>query len=123
DGGNLYVLSENGELACLRQKDGSKLWRRNILEEFSGHNPHWLLSESPLIDGAHLIVMPGGDNAGVVALDKTTGKTVWASKELSDQAAYSSCVLADIGGVRTIVGFTSKAGVGVRDSDGKLMWR
>ena len=42
--------------------------------------------------------------------------------ELSDPAAYSSCVVADIGGVRTIVGFTAKAGVGVRASDGKLMW-
>ena len=122
DGDNLYALSDNGELVCLRLKDGAKVWRRNILQEFSGRNPHWLLSESPLVDGGHLIVMPGGDNAGIVALDKATGKTAWASKELSDQAAYSSCVVADIQGVRTIVGFTSKAGVGVRASDGKLMW-
>lgn len=122
DGDVLYALSDNGELVCLLQKDGAKVWRRNILQEFSGHNPHWLISESPLVDGGHLIVMPGGDNAGMVALDKTNGKTVWASKELSDQAAYSSCVVADIDGVRTIIGFTSKAGVGVRASDGKLMW-
>jgi outer membrane protein assembly factor BamB len=123
DGDHLFALSDNGELACLRLKDGSKIWRRNILQEFSGRNPHWLISESPLVDGDHLIVMPGGDNAGIVALDKSNGRTVWASKELSDQAAYSSCVVADIQGVRTIVGFTSKAGVGVRASDGKLMWR
>src|SRR5204863_4739458 len=74
-------------------------------------------------DGGHLIVMPGGDNAGIVALDKTNGKTIWASKELSDPAAHSACVVADIRGVRTIVGFTARAGVGVRASDGKLMWR
>src|SRR5215471_7320538 len=123
DGEILYALSDNGELVCLRLKDGSKVWRRNILQEFSGHNPHWLISESPLVDGNHLIVMPGGDNAGMVALDKSNGKTIWASKELSDQAAYSSCIVADIQGVRTIFGFTSKAGVGVRASDGKLMWR
>src|SRR5205814_10270349 len=83
----------------------------------------WALSESALVDGGHLMVMPGGDNAGIVALDKTNGKTVWASKELSDPAAYSSCVVADVQGVRTIVGFTARAGVGVRASDGKLMWR
>jgi outer membrane protein assembly factor BamB len=55
-------------------------------------------------------------------LDKTRGSTVWASKELSDPAAYSSCIVADVQGVRTIMTLTSKAGVGVRASDGKLMW-
>jgi outer membrane protein assembly factor BamB len=52
-----------------------------------------------------------------------TGKTIWTTKELSDEAAYSSCVAADIQGVHTIVGFTGRAGVGVRAGDGKLMWR
>ena len=123
DGDVLYSLSENGELVSLRLSDGSKVWRRNILQDFKGRNPHWLLSESPLVDGSHLIVMPGGERAGMVALDKATGKTVWTSTELSDPAAYSSCVVGDVQGVRTIVGYTAQAGVGVRASDGKLMWR
>src|SRR5215472_3843215 len=123
DGDRLYALAENGELACLKAADGSVIWRRNILKDFHGQNPRWLISESPLVDGDHLIVTPGGDGASIVALEKMTGKTVWTTKELSDEAAYSSCVTADIQGVHTIVGFTSRAGVGVRASDGKLMWR
>ncbi len=59
-----------------------------------------------------MIVTPGGRGAGVVALDKMTGKTVWASKELSDGAGYSSPIVADVGGVRTIMTFTADAGVG-----------
>ena len=47
DRDRLYVLAENGELACLRAQDGAKVWRRNILHEFNGQNPNWLLSESP----------------------------------------------------------------------------
>lgn len=119
----LYALTESGELGCLKVADGSVSWRRNILKDFSGRNPRWLISESPLIDGERLIVTPGGQGASIVALDKITGKTLWTTKELSDEAAYSSCVAADIGNVRTIVGFTGRAGVGVRASDGKLMWR
>lgn len=119
----LYALTENGELACLKATDGSVLWRRNILKDFSGRNPKWLISESPLVDGDRLIVTPGGEGASIVALDKNTGKTIWTTKELSDEAAYSSCVATDVGGIRTIVGFTGQAGVGVRASDGKLMWR
>jgi len=123
DGEHLYALAENGELACLRIQDGGKIWRRNILQDFNGQNPHWLLSESPLIDGDHLIVTPGGPGAAIVALDKNSGKTIWTSKELSDRAGYSSCIIADVQGIPTIMALTAQAGVGVRAADGKLMWR
>ena len=123
DGDRLYVLTENGDLACLRAADGTVIWQKNILKEFGGHNIDWLISESPLVDGNMVIVTPGGRGAGMAALEKLTGKTVWVSKELSDSAGYASPIVADVGGVRTIMTFTADAGVGVRASDGKLMWR
>ena len=123
DGDRLYVLTENGDLASLSQQDGTIVWQRNILRDFGGRNIGWLISESPLIDGNNVIVSPGGRAAGMAALDKATGKTVWVSKELSDEAGYSSPIIADVQGVRTIMTLTSEAGVGVRASDGKLMWR
>jgi len=123
DGDRVYALSETGDLACLRVSDGTVVWQRNILKEFRGGNPYWLLSESPLVDGNMVIVTPGGRGAGMVALDKMSGKTVWQSKDLSDGAGYASPIVADVGGVRTIMTFTADAGVGVRASDGKLMWR
>src|SRR5437867_10069318 len=73
----LYALTEAGDLGCLKTTDGSIVWQRNILKDFGGHNPKWLISESPLIDGDRLIVTPGGQGASIVALDKATGKTVW----------------------------------------------
>lgn len=122
DGDRLYVLTENGDLASLKT-DGTAVWQRNILKEFGGSQLRWLISESPLVDGAHLIVSPGGPGAGMVKLDKMTGKTVWQAKELSDAAGYSSAIAADVQGVRTYLTFTAAAGVGVRASDGKLMFR
>jgi len=123
DGDRAYVLSENGDLVCLRVPDGSVVWQRNILQDFGGRNIGWLISESPLVDGNHVIVTPGGRGAGIVALDKMTGKTVWTAKELSDEAGYASPIVADVQGVRTIMTLTGNAGVGVRASDGRLMWR
>ena len=122
DGDRLYVLTENGDLACLKT-DGAVVWQRNILKDFGGAQLQWLISESPLVDGPHLVVSPGGPGAGMVKLDKMTGKTVWTSKDLSDTAGYSSITAADIGGVRTYMTFTDAAGVGVRASDGKLMFK
>ena len=123
DNDRVYALTENGDLACLNAHNGSPVWRKNILKEFGGNNLGWLISESPLIDGDRVIVTPGGKGAGMVALDKMTGKEIWRAKDLSDWASYSSAIAADVGGVRTIMNFTANAAVGVRASDGKLMWR
>jgi outer membrane protein assembly factor BamB len=41
---------------------------------------------------------------------------------LTDGAGYSSAVAADVGGVRQYVQQTSKSAVGVRATDGKLLW-
>lgn len=123
DGDRAYVLTEAGDLAALRVADGSILWQRNILTDFRGRNIQWLVSESPLVDGSHVIVTPGGRGAGLAALDKMTGKTVWTTAQLSDEAGYASAIVADIQGVRTVMTITAEAGVGVRASDGMLMWR
>jgi outer membrane protein assembly factor BamB len=123
DGDRLYVLSESGDLACLRFADGGTVWHRNILRDFSGRNISWLMSHSPLVDGNAVIVTPGGRNAGMVALDKMTGETLWASEELSDASGYASPIVADVQGVRTYMTLTASAGVGVRALDGQLMWR
>jgi outer membrane protein assembly factor BamB len=121
DGDRMYILTENGDLHCLKT-DGSAVWHRNILADFRGRQLRWLISESPLVDGDAVIVSPGGNGAGMVKLDKMTGKTLWTSKDLSDPAGYSSPIVADVQGVRTYMTLTSNAGVGVRASDGKLMW-
>ena len=123
DGDRVYVLTENGDLACLKTTDGAAVWQRNIPKDFGGRNIEWQISESPLVDGNNVIVTPGGRGAGMVALDKQTGATVWTSKDLNDEAGYASAVVGDVQGVRTVMALTSDAGVGVRASDGKLMWR
>ena len=122
DGDRLYVLTEGGDLWCLRE-DGTEVWHRNILRDFSGHNIQWLLSESPLIDGERVIVTPGGRNAGIVALNKMTGRTIWTAKELNDDAGYASAVVVDVEGVRAYTTFMASEAVGVRASNGKVLWR
>ena len=76
-----------------------------------------------LIDGNKLLCTPGGKNGSIVALDKKTGKKLWQSADLTDGAGYASIIAADIGGVHQYITQTMQAGVGVRASDGKLLWR
>ncbi|MEJ7605035.1 MAG: PQQ-binding-like beta-propeller repeat protein [Bryobacteraceae bacterium] len=96
EGDYLYALTENGDLGCVRLKDASVTWKKNI-QDFGGKNPYWLISESPLLEGNKVIVSPGGNGAGIVALDKLNGNTLWSSKDLNDRAGYASCIAANVG--------------------------
>ncbi|MCC6293922.1 MAG: PQQ-like beta-propeller repeat protein [Bryobacterales bacterium] len=121
DGERVYALAADGSLASLEAATGRKLWGFNIVTRYAGEVPHWGISESPLIDGARVIVQPGGSGASIVALDKMSGKEVWKSP--GDGAAYSSAIVAQVGGVKQLFHFTSTAAVGVRADNGEPLWR
>lgn len=121
DEGRLYAMAGEGTLAALDAATGKKLWQVNVVKEYSGSIPHWGISESPLIDGPKVVVTPGGSGAGVVALDKLTGKPMW--KSAGDPAAYSSPVVVERDGVRQYVTLTSRAAVGVSARNGEMLWR
>lgn len=124
DGELLYVMGLNGNVACLRVKDGSIVWQRSLRDDFSAPLPTWSFRESPLVDGDKLIVTPGAAGATLVALDKRTGKTIWKSAIPGDpKAAYSSPIAIELGGQRQYVQFTAKGVVGVAASDGAFLWR
>jgi outer membrane protein assembly factor BamB len=98
-------------------------WTVNILEKFRGRNITWGLAESPLVIGDKVICTPGGRNVSMVALDRKTGEIVWKCTGTGDKPGYSSAILVDYHGLKQIVTPMSEAIVGVRASDGKLLWR
>ncbi len=108
-------------LVCLKTATGERIWGFNIVDHFQAHVPHWGISESPLVEGDRVIVTPGGSGAGVVALDKMSGKLLWQSQ--SDHAGYSSPMAFDAGGTRELAVFTADAALGLDFATGKLLWR
>lgn len=121
DGERLYALGADGNLVCASVSTGQKVWEVNLLAKFGGSNIKWGLSESPLIDRGRVIVNAGGPGASVVALNKNDGSLIWKSE--SDEAGYSSAVVAEVGGIRMYVMLTGEAAIGLRADDGKLLWR
>jgi outer membrane protein assembly factor BamB len=86
----------------------------------------WGYSESPLVDDDRLICTPGADDAALVALDRKTGELIWKAKvEKCGGSGYSSIVKSKAASVEQYVTVLGKTGgaVGVRASDGKLLWR
>ena len=123
DGDRVYHESPLGELTCYDAQSGKKIWGLNILQEFGGQNITWALAESVLIDGDRLICCPGGDKASVAALDKRTGKTVWASPPLDHESSFCSPVMVEHGRTRMIVTMTDRAVVAFAPADGRIIWR
>ena len=123
DGDRLYHESPIGNLICLNAKTGEEVWSLNILKEFEGENIIWALAESPIIDGDRLICCPFGKKASVVAIDKMTGKVVWAAEGTGDKAGYGTPVLVEYGGLRMVLTMNQKAVVGVDADSGTLLFR
>ena len=120
DGDRIYTLSRLGVLHCL-STGGEKVWDVNITKRFGGKHPNWQMAMSPVIDGDKVIVVPGGPDAAVAALDKTTGKTIWKGGG-SDKPGYATPVVATIGGTKQYVIFTAFKLMGVDAEDGKALW-
>ncbi len=122
DGDRLYILSGLGVVTCINLAKGEKLWDVNILERFGAKNNQWTLAESLLVDGDRVICTPGGPYAGIAALNKMTGETIWATKGLSDMASYCSPTIIDHKGRRILLTETSKLVVGIDAAAGALLW-
>lgn len=123
DGDRVYVLTPHGDLICC-STEGKALWSKNLKEDFGGKKADsWGYSESVLIDGDHLICTPGGSDSTMVALDKMTGNKVWTASRPEDRGAgHASVVVSKVGGTKVYVTTTGSGAMGVRASDGELLW-
>lgn len=121
DGAHVYVQSVTGPLVCLKADSGTIVWERNLLKDFAAKNITWGLSASPLVDGDHVLAIPGGTGAGVAAFDKKSGKLAW--KRGDDKAAYASPIAVNVGGTKQLVFFTAAGLVGVSPGEGSELWR
>ncbi|MCC7084345.1 MAG: PQQ-like beta-propeller repeat protein [Pirellulales bacterium] len=124
DGDRVYVLSPLGELVCCNSATGKALWRKDMRKDFNGKkDDQWGYSESVTIDGKYLICTPGGKKNTMVALDKRTGKLHWHATQPDNRGAgHASIVKAKIGDVPVYVQTTGSGALGVRATDGKLLW-
>jgi outer membrane protein assembly factor BamB len=122
DGDWLYVIGQYGELVCMKTADGSIVWSKDLIKDFGGKRPEWGFSESVLIDGDKMICTPGGKKGAIVALNKKTGELLLHTNDFTDEAHYSSLVIAEIEGVKQYIQLTSEHVVGV-GNDGKVLWK
>jgi len=110
--GKVYTVGRRGDLFCLDAKKGDVLWQMNMEKDYQ--------AGSPLIEGELLILFFGG-KAGVIALNKDTGKEVW--KALAETWTYSSPIVITSGGKRQLIVWTQESVTALDPASGKTYWR
>jgi outer membrane protein assembly factor BamB len=132
DGDRVFMLGVKGMLHCFRVKDGEVLWKHDL------HKLYWGVAKdkwgddayctccgaaaAPLVHGKRVLLPVGGKKAGALtAFERDTGKVAWHSP-LKDRSSYASAVIAELGGVKQLVGFTGLRIGGFSLKDGALLW-
>lgn len=118
-GGQIYTFSAQGVLRCLEFATGRTVWELDTHREFGVRKGFFGAASTPLVVGSRLFVNVGGpDGAGVIAVDKDTGRLLW--KATDHEAGYSSPVAADFGGGMLAVFFTREGLAALEPSSGKV---
>ncbi|MBX9655304.1 PQQ-like beta-propeller repeat protein [bacterium] len=118
----VYTLGAEGKLHALRLEDGKKLWSRWLNREFKVDQDFFGVGGSPCIDENRLIINVGGTetDAGIVAIDRTSGETLWQAT--SEGPSYATPVAATIHGKRFAFVFTKGGLVSLEAETGKVLW-
>ena len=122
DGDRLYVAGMRDVLVCLDTGSGTQRWRVDFVKELKSPEPDFGFVCSPLVDGEAVFVQAG---ASVAKLDKLSGKILWRS--LQDKggmwgSAFSSPIIATLGGERQLIVQTREKLAGLNLADGKVLW-
>ncbi|HEX5269133.1 MAG TPA: PQQ-binding-like beta-propeller repeat protein, partial [Gemmataceae bacterium] len=133
DDDRVYIYGPEGMLVCLGVSDGKMLWKVDTFADFGVVQNFFGVGSTPVVEKDLLIVQVGGspkgsdevafqrlkgDNSGVVAFDKMTGKVKY---RITDElASYSSPVLTTIGGRRWCFVFARGGLIGFDPSNGKV---
>lgn len=116
--GRVFALGIGGVLSALDAATGTVRWRVGPPATL----PLYGTGTSPLVDGDRVIVFMGGhDRGALTAFDAATGAVRW--RWTGDGPAYSSPIIADLGGVRQVVTQSQGRLVGVSVADGALLWQ
>ncbi len=128
EGDSIYSFGVTERLHALDAEFGDVLWDKSYDDIYEQPYPECGASASPLIEG-DLIIVPIGQTwpdpslvsvGALVAYNRYTGEEVWRTEEFPP--SYASPMAFTIGGVRQIVTLTQNNAIGVRASDGKLLW-
>lgn len=122
-GSRLIAVSFTGQLICLNKENGKLLWQKDLVKDFGASPVQFGFSSSPVSDDNRdesFVIFAAGKSGGLLNVDVTNGNLNWKS-ELKT-TSYATPTPATIDGVSQWLVVTEDDLVGIRKTDGKLLW-
>lgn len=122
DAGRVYTFGAEGKLHCLDLETGTKHWMRDLNGDYQVEQGFFGVGATPLLENDRLVINVGGKttNAGIVAVDAKSGKTLWTATDQG--ASYATPRAATIHGLRHVFVFTEAGLVSVDPINGNVRW-
>jgi len=117
----IYVTSGLGNMSCFYAENGQKKWSVNLIRELNGRFTYHGHAESPLVYDDKVILVPGGKDTNVVALNRFSGRIEWICKGMGEIPGYNSPILVQ-SGKKLVVTFSAYHLLGIDAYTGKLIW-
>lgn len=117
-----YACSGDGRIACIDAKNGEEKWAVDMVKDLGGNKIEFGFSESLAVDARNVYCSPGGATNNVVAFNRFTGKTVWASKALGDTMTYCSPLLVKLPERKILVNLSRYYLFALDCANGELLW-
>ncbi len=122
DSDQVFAIGATGVLSCLDLTTGEVHWSKDVLAEHDASNQTYGVCCSPLVSHEMVIVCPTGESGPtLVAYHRDTGERVWQAG--TDQASYSSPILADIDGIQQVIVFSSSQAAAFDFATGDALWK
>lgn len=122
DGDRVYSFGAEGVLSCVDLASGSLFWQRDLHEEYGVPQNFFGVGVSPVIEGNLILLNLGGpQGAGLIALNKTLGATVWTSTR--EGASYSTPIVRTIRDERLAIFLTREGLLVVEPGTGATRYR
>ena len=104
DGDRVYVTGATGRIFCFDAETGAVIWEKDTVAEYDTSIPIMGTSSAPLVDGARVICLVGGEpDALVMAFDKHTGEEIWRALETRSEMGYTQPLIIEAGGARQLI--------------------
>ena len=118
NGEQVCAIFATGDVICA-DMEGNRLWAKNI----GLPDNHYGYASSLLIYGSSLFIQyQNNSKAQIMALNVKTGNKVW-SKSAKDKIAWSSPIIATLGGKSALVVMGNPAIAAYNPSNGNELWR
>ncbi len=122
-GNRIFSVSIDGQMHCLRTDSGELEWRLDLHERYGrqARKEEYGFSASPVIFEEMVLVLVGGDQHGVVALEPSDGSQIWGSPP--SRISYAQATLVDLEDEIQLVFFSPTAVIGLDPWIGDFVWQ